>query len=224
MSEKKRPGPDAEARAEDDRVEDLVGESLRDLRMTDGLVDRIMSVLPSREEMKPALHPALRLAFGLTTVLFSAGAWSLDLPAWYGAGDDVRRVALGALTMWGAFGAAVIGLGLMREVVSGAFTSLRALFEGPRARTFLATVGATVLFVAIWAFLGWFPAHDFAAGLRATRASVAAVVFVMLGVAALQLWIMARGRDWRPALGLVEAVGLVAAGLACAANYVIFVA
>jgi len=224
MSEKKKRGPDAEAPAESDRVEGLVGESLRDLRMTDGLVDRIMSVLPSREEMRPALHPALRLAFGLTTVLFSVGAWSLDLPGWYGVADGIRKVALGAVTLWGAFGAAVIGLGLMREVGSGAFTSLRALFDGPRARTFVATIGAVILFGAIWVFLGWFPVHGFASGMRAMRASVAAVVFVMLGVAALQLWIMARGRDWRPALRFVEAVGLVAAGLACAANYVIFVA
>lgn len=226
-SEEKKPGPGAEARAggdEVDEVENLVGESLRDLRMTDGLVERIVAALPSREEMKPALHPALRLAFGLTTVLFSIGAWSLDLPEWYGAGGAARKIALGALTFWGAFGAAIIGLGLMREAGSGAFASLRALFEGPRARTFAGTVGATILLVAVWGFMGWFPRDAFAAGLRATRASVAAVVFVLLAVGALQLWIMARGRDWRPALRLVEAVGLVAAGLACAANYVIFVA
>jgi hypothetical protein len=101
---------------------------------------------------------------------------------------------------------------------------MRALFDGPRARTFAATVGATILLVAVWVFIGWFPPHVLAAGMRATRASVAAVVFVLLAVAALQLWIMARGRDWKPALKLVEAVGLVMAGLACAANYVIFVA
>jgi hypothetical protein len=223
MSEEKRPGPDAEASAASDGIENLVGESLRELRMTDGLVERVMAALPTRDEMKPALHPALRLAFGLTTILFSLGVWSLDLPSWYGAGGALRGVALGAATLWGAFGAAVIGLGLMREVGDGALASLRALFDGPRARTFVGTIMATIILIAAWSFMGWFP-KDFAAGMRAMRASLAAVIFVMLAVATLQLWIMARGRNWRPALKLVEAVGLVAAGLACAANYVIFVA
>ena len=224
MSEEKRLGPNAEAPAGDERVEELVGDSLRDLRMTEGLVERIMAALPSREEMKPALHPALRLAFGLTTVLFSVGAWSFDLPGLYGAGGAARKVALGAVTFWGAFGAAIIGLGLMREVGRGAVGSFRAIFDDPRAKTLVGIIGATIILAAAWGFLGWFPPHVFASGLRATRASVAAVVFVLLAVAALQLWIMARGRDWRPALRLVEAVGLVAAGFACAANYVIFVA
>jgi hypothetical protein len=227
MSEEKKPRPGAEAPPQGDAldgVEALVGESLRELKLTDGLVDRIMSVLPSRDEMKPALHPSLRLAFGLTTILFSVGAWSFDLPGWYGAGGGARKVALGALTLWGAFGASVIGLGLLRETGSSAFASLRALFDGPRAKTFAGTVGATILLISVWGFLGWFPEGVFEAGLRATRASVAAVVCVLLAVGTLQLWIMARGRDWRPALRLVEAVGLVAAGLACAANYVIFVA
>ncbi|MHC5058685.1 MAG: hypothetical protein ACYTKD_28840 [Planctomycetota bacterium] len=224
MSEEKKREPDAESPAGPSGVEDLVGESLRELRMTDGLVDRIMAALPSREEMKPALNPALRLAFGLTTVLFSIGAWSFDLPGWYGAGGAVRKIALGALTLWGAFGATIIGLGLMREAGHGARASFRAVFQGPRARTLVATVSATIVLAAAWGFLGWFPPYVIDSGLRATRASVAAVVFVLLAVAAIQLWIMARGRDWRPALRLVEAVGLVAAGLACAANYVIFVA
>jgi hypothetical protein len=239
MNEKKRSRPEAEGPAErdvpasdapagegspGDRVEEIVGESLEGLRLTEGFVERVMAALPSREEMRPALHPALRLAFGITTVLFSAGAWSLDLPGWYGAGGAAREVALGALTLWGAFGAAIIGLGLMREAGRPGVSSLRAMFEGPRAKTLLATVGAIVILVAAWTFMGWFPPHVFARWLTAARTSVGAVVLVLFAVAALQLWIMARGRDWKPALRLVEAVGLVVAGLACAANYVIFVA
>jgi len=224
MSEEKKPEQDAEAPAESNGVETLVKESLSELRLADGLVERVMAALPSREEMRPVLHPALRLAFGLTTVLFSAGAWSIDLPEWYGVGGTVRSVVLGALTIWGAFGAAIIGLGLLRETGSGALSSLRAVFEGPRAKTFAGTVGAVVVLGAVWVFMGWFPQSTFAAGLQATRISLAAVALVLVAVAAIQLAIMARGQNWRPALRLVEAVGLVAAGLVCAANYVIFVA
>ncbi len=216
MSEKERDSRD--------KIEGLVRKSICALGLGDGLVERVMAALPSREEMLPALHSSLRTAYGLTATVFAIGAWKLDLPAWFGVSETAGRIALGAIFFQAAVGAVALGVTLIRETGPTAAKALRSIFEGQKARTLAATAGAIVLLVAVWAFVGWFPADFASGGLRAARGSLAALVFVFLAVAAVQLWIIARGRDWRSALRLVEAAGLVVAGLACAMNYVIFVA
>ncbi|MHC4199886.1 MAG: hypothetical protein ACYSU0_07840 [Planctomycetota bacterium] len=206
-----------------DAIERLLGESLGEPDLAKGLVERVMSALPPREAMRPVLHPALRAAYGVTAVVFAFAAWSIDLPARLGAGGTAGRVALGAFFFQAAIGAAGLGLALLRDVGPAASKTLRTMFEGPKARALVATAGAIVLLLSVWGFLGWFPPGLVSEGVKATRASAVVLIFVLVAAAALQLWIMAKGRDWRPALRLVEAGGLVLAGAACAINYVIFV-
>lgn len=206
-----------------DVIEELVGESLREPDLAKGLVERVMSVLPSREAMRPVLHPALRAAYGITAVLFALAAWMIDLPARLGAGGTAGRVVLGVFFFQAAVGAAGLGLALLRDTSPAASKALRSMFQGQKARALVATAGAIVLLGAVWGFLGWFPPGFVSGGVRATRASAAALMLVLIAVAAVQLWIMARGRDWRSALRLVEAAGLVVAGVVCAVSFVIFV-
>ncbi len=210
-----------------DAIERLLGESFGERDLADGLakglVERVMSALPPREAMRPVLHPALRAAYGVTAVVFAFAAWSIDLPAQLGAGGTAGRVALGVFFFQAAIGAVGLGLALLRDVGPAAWKTLRTMFEGQKARALVATAGAIVLLVSVWGFLGWFPPGLVSAGVRATRASAVVLILVLVVAAALQLWIMAKGRDWRPALRLVEAGGLLLAGAACALNYVIFV-
>ena len=58
---------------------------------------------------------------------------------------------------------------------------------------------------------------------RAARSSVALLAIVLFAATAVQIWIRSTKRDWRAALRLVEAGGLLVAAFVCAANYVFFV-
>ena len=108
--------------------------------------------------------------------------------------------------------------------ISKQFGALRALITGLPGNAFVGTVAAAALLGTAYFLLGSFPTEYMHSGLRAARSSVATLLFVLLAAAAVQIWILARGRDWRPALRLVEAAGLVVAAVACAANYAFYIA
>lgn len=216
-----------------DRLEALVSDALRSVgvaRDVGALVVRVMESLPSVEEIRPALRPALRVLFGLTAAVFAAAAWATDLTHWLGASGAVAKVSLGLISFGAAMGAAAMAASLTREAGPKALASLlketRAAFisSGQGARQLAATVGAAVLLGAVWVFLGWFPEGIIGRGITAARATVALLAVVLVAAASVQVWLLLRGAGSKQALRLVEAAGLVTAALACAANYVIFVA
>jgi hypothetical protein len=210
-----------------DRLESLVNEALQSVGVTSdvhALVVRVMESLPSVEEIRPALRPALRVLFGVTAAFFAVAAWAMDLTKWLGATGRVAQVSLGLIFFGAAMGAAAMAASLVRETGPKAVASLRAVFSGQGAKQLAATVGAAVLLGAVWVFLGWFPKGIIGKGLAAARASTAALSVVLVVAASVQMAILLRGTGSKQALRLVEAAGLVTAAVACAANYVIFVA
>lgn len=210
-----------------DRIESLVNEALLSVGVTSdvhALVVRVMESLPCVEEIRPALRPALRVLFGVTAAFFAIAAWAMDLTQWLGATGRVAQVSLGLIFFGAAMGAAAMAVSLVRETGPKALASLRTAFGGQGARQLAATVGAAVLLGAVWVFLGWFPEGIIGRGLVAARASTAALSVVLLAAASVQMAILLRGTGSKQALRLVEAAGLVTAAVACAANYVIFVA
>ena len=210
-----------------DRIESLVNEALLSVGVTSdvhALVVRGMESLPCVEEIRPARRPALRVLFGVTAAFFAIAAWAMDLTQWLGATGRVAQVSLGLIFFGAAMGAAAMAVSLVRETGPKALASLRTAFGGQGARQLAATVGAAVLLGAVWVFLGWFPEGIIGRGLVAARASTAALSVVLLAAASVQMAILLRGTGSKQALRLVEAAGLVTAAVACAANYVIFVA
>jgi len=215
---------DAPEREKPDRIESLVAEALGALALTEGLVGRVMASLPSRDEMRPALHGALRAAFGLTAAVFATSPWTMNLPLALGPLPPAARAGLAAAFLGAALGAAVVAFALARESLPHAAAALRSLAAGRVARPLAATAGAAAVLAAAWAFLGWFPDEALVPGLRAARSSAATLAAVLAAAAAVQIALAARSREIRRALGLLEAVSLAAVCLACLANYVIFVA
>jgi hypothetical protein len=220
-----------------DGVERLVAGAMPARGLAEGLPELIAASLPSREEMRPPLHPGLGVAFGLTAVGFAAGAYALDLPARCGLAGAQARALMGLIFAQAALGVGLVGalffratrglrLGVLRSAA-------RSFSRGAGGRALLATLAGLAVVTSVWVFLGWFPRHLLGDALRAARSSAAVVTFVLLGVAAAQLAAVSSRRSTaradapsqlRHTLRLVEAGGLVLAGLACAANYVIFVA
>jgi hypothetical protein len=207
-----------------DRVEELVHDALVDLQLDEGLGDRIMSALPPREEMLPALHPALRLGFGLAAAAFAVSAWLINLPRVYGASPEATYFGLGAIMLGAAIGATSIAIAIIKDAGPRAFAAARQMLSGTAGNAIVATVAAVAILATTYVLLGAFPDEYMMAGVRAARSSVATLAVVLTFAAVVQVRILARGQDWRPALRLVEAGGLVLAALACAANYVVFVA
>ncbi len=236
MSEKAKATEAAEGsppREAVDPLERLVAESLSEQKLVAGdgngganrFVERVMSHLPSREAMRPLLHPALRAAYGLVATVFAVAAWQVDLPARIGATGTAGSIVLAALVLQAAVGALVLGFSLYRDAGPAARCALGSILaceSRAKTRALAATVAGAIMLAAAWMFLDWFPAGVLTEGMRAARASAAALLFVLIVAAAFQIWMAAKGREWRSALKLVEAVGLVVAGIACAANYVIF--
>jgi len=207
-----------------DKIERLVHESLDGLHLTDGLVERVSAAIPPRTEMQPSLHPALRLGFGITAAAFAVSAWLVNLPRIYGAGTVASYVGLTAIMLGATIGSTAIAIAIFREAGARAFAAVRNALSGLAGNALVGTIAAAALLGTAYFLLGSFPADQIQAGLRAARSSAATLLFVLLAAAAVQIWILARGRDWRPALRLVEAAGLVVAAIACAANYAIYIA
>ena len=232
MSDAKAGGEkDRGNRPEFDRLEVLVGDALRSVGVSGdagALVARVMGSLPSAEEIRPALRPALRFLFGVTAAFFAVAAWATDLTHWLGASGTTAQVSLGLIFFGATMGAAAMAVSLFKEAGPKALASLvketRTAFSGQGARQLAATVGAAVLLGAVWVFLGWFPAGVIGKGLTAARATVALLAVVLVAAASVQVALFVRGAGSKQALRLVEAAGLVTAAAACAANYVIFVA
>lgn len=202
-----------------DRMEKLIGESLRDLGLAQGLVEKVMSSLPSRDQMRPALSPSLGAAFAITSVVFASSPWTMDLPRRLG---EPRGLAVAFLAA--AFGAAVSVFALVRESLPRMASAAKALVYGAGNRPLAATAAAAAVLGAAWACLGWFPQGALPQAFRAARSSMAALAAVLAAAAALQVAVLVRPRDARGALKLLEAVSFVAACVTCVANYIIFVA
>jgi hypothetical protein len=211
-----------------DPVEERVREALAGVRASLGLddgtlVESIRAALPPREEMRPELHPALRIAFGLVAVVYASSAWALDLPARLGAGPGVGVFGISAISLGAALGALAVAVSIVRNGGPRAAGAFRGVLSGPAGRAFLATVTAAAVVAGAWAFLDWFPERLYPEVMRAARASATALAVVLLVAAALQGVLLFRPQNWRRALRMIEVAGLVAVALACAANYVYFV-
>jgi hypothetical protein len=207
-----------------DRLEGLVHDSLVGLQLDEGLAQRVNAALPGHDQMLPALRPALRVVFGGCAAVFAVASWILDLPRLYGAGTSATYVGLGAILLGAAIAATAIAVSIFREVGPQALVSLRGALAGVRGRAFVATLAAVAIVGTGWFLLDSFDVDYLATSLRAARATLAMLAIVVLAAAVVQGWIIARKSEWRPALPLVEAAGLVVAAIACAANYAIYVA
>jgi hypothetical protein len=207
-----------------DRVEELVHESLRDLPLDEGLLQRVESVLPPHAEMYPALRPMLRMIFGVCAATFGIASWAFNLPRLYGASTGATYVGLGAILIGAAIGATAIAVSILRDVGPRAIVALRGAFEGARGYALGTTIAAAVVLAAAWLLLGSFTVDYLDSALRAARSSVAMLAVIVAAAAIVQVSFMARRAEWRPAFHLVEAAGLVVAAIACAANYAIYVA
>jgi hypothetical protein len=207
-----------------DKIEQLVHESLDELHLTDGLVERVSAAIPPIQQMQPSLHPALRMGFGVTAAAFAASAWLVNLPRVYGASTVATYIGLTAIMLGAAIGSTAIAIAVFREAGARAFATMRGVLSGHAGNALVGTIAAAALLGTAYVLLGSFPADYLQAGLRAARSSAATLLFVLIAAAAVQIWILARGKEWRPALRLVEAAGLVVAAVACVANYAIFIA
>ena len=199
-------------------------ESLAGLEMDRGLVERVAASTPAWHEMTPSLPPALRLGFGRTAALFATSAWVVNLPRLYGAGETATQIGLGAIMLGAAIGATAIAIAILQETGARAIGTVRTMLAGVAGNALVATVAAAALMGTAWFLLGKFPNEYMASGLRAARSTAAVTVVVLLAAAAAQIYILTHGAERKPALRLVEAAGLAVAAVACAANYVIFIA
>jgi hypothetical protein len=216
-----------------DRVELLVADALQGARVSDrltaGLTEEVMSRLPPRSEMRPALGRLVRLVFGLTAAYFSVAAWRGDVFAAFGSPEWAKSLGVALALTGAAMGALTAGVALASEARRGRgrlARSLAAAFAGRAGRTALGTAGAALLVAVTWVFLSRFPAYLLPGGVEAARASLKGLVVVLVAAAALQTY-LARPAAGSPspsraaAMRLVEAGGLVAAGTVCAANLVL---
>lgn len=201
-----------------DRLEMLVADALGGLELTRDLAGRVMASLPPREQMRAALHPVLRLCFGLVAAHFAASAWRTDLFARFGASEAATLFGTVSALAGAALGALVAGVALAREAGPRAAKTLTVLVTGREGYALVGTAGSAVLVAVTWLFVGRFPAEFFPAGLRAARESMAMLLVVLVLAAALQGALLSRRQGSRLALRLVEAGSLVLVGLACAAN------
>lgn len=198
-------------------IESRVTEAMATLGVLDGLVERVMSALPDAQKMKPMLHPALRVAYGLMSVAFAFTAWKVDMPARFGIEGVSGKILLGVFFAQAAFGATLIGLLLWREQRGALRVENKgAAFEPLHARRMLAAVGFAIIFGMITHLLGGMKSAMLGNAIRLARMASISLMFTTIGVAALQLYFAMRGRDFARQMRMVEAGGLFASGLICA--------